>query len=128
MVGKGPLAKDVASFADIFEVSRLHGVDTAVIEDGYVGKNPRVALALAMVRGSLAALAQQAGLRPVLVAPATWQTAMLSQGGWRPTTHKEIIPLVKLRVRSLHKLDLAEDEAVAVLLAEWGDAQRINAG
>lgn len=111
-------------FRHVFHIARHRaGIDTAVIEDGYVGRNPKVSMQLSMVRGTLSALAQQAGLRPVLVAPATWQTAMLSMGRWRPKRHREIVEMVQMRVRRLHGLELTEDEAVAVLLAEWGDAQ-----
>ncbi len=126
-VGRGPTGRDLLANEHMLEHLRLaehYGIDTAVIEDGYVGPNPRTALALSTVRGSLAAMAQQAGLRVRMVAPARWQVDMLSQGGWTPRRHGEIVRQARFRAESLlGPGDWTEDECVAVMLAEWGDAQ-----
>lgn len=118
---------DSAGIYAVLARAAADGCDTAVIEDGYVGPNSKTALALAVVRGQLSALAVQAGLEVRMVAPATWQAACLTQGRYRPQTHEEIVRQVALRMRG-HYLNVDEDQGVAVCIAEWGDAQREQMG
>lgn len=126
-VGRGPMGRDLLANEDFLEALRLaeyQGVHTAVIEDGYVGPNPKTALALSAVRGQIAALAAQAGLKVEMVPPATWQAAMLCQGVWRPRRHDEIVRQARLRAGSiLGPGNWTEDECVAACLAEWGELQ-----
>lgn len=114
---------DTANLFAALSRAKADGCDTCVIEDGFVGKNPKTALALAVVRGQLSALAVQAGLQVRMVHPATWQAACLTQGRYRPQTHAEIVKQVALRMRG-HYLSVTEDEGVAVCIAEWGDGQQ----
>lgn len=114
----------IQEFADVFRRASERGIDMAIIEDGFVGKNPQVSMKLCEVRGRLMGISAPTGLGFHLVAPATWQAAMLTQGKWKPIHHKEIIQQTMWRVRNFNGIDTTEDKAVAIVLAEWGNSQR----
>jgi Holliday junction resolvasome RuvABC endonuclease subunit len=110
----------IAEFRDVFRAAVDSGVTACVIEDGFVGKNPRVALRLAEARGELRAYADRYDLPLTLVHPKTWQAACLSQGGWTPRTTPEIEAQAIFRARAITGIEYEADEAVAVCLAEYG--------
>lgn len=113
--------EDLKEILEVFSTASDRGVTHCVIEDGFIGVNPMVAQRLAQVRGVLECGAQASRIPVQLVYPATWQAACLSQGTWHPKKHAEIIRQSILRARSLTGRDLPEDQAVAVVLADWGD-------
>ena len=109
--------------------------DTLVIESGYVGENPKVALDLERGRGHIEACGELAGLDVRFAAWTEW-VEMLAVSGRAPKTHEEMAPLAKLVASEIIGepiTDLAkrcsskavkvnvEDAAVAVCLADWGD-------
>lgn len=118
----GVTPMDVRGCVDVITDAASAGVTTVIIEGGYLGVNPKVALKLEHVRAWLAAHAEVAGLKVVTVAPKTWQVACLTQGNWTPSTHREIVRQAKFRAKAVTGMDLSEDRAVAVCLAEWGEA------
>ena len=112
---------ELSRFADVFQTAVEHGVTGCVIEGGFVGPNAKTSLGLQYVRGQLLAYAEMAGIEVHVVHPKTWQAACLSQGGWMPQTHKEIAAQAIFRARDICGLDLNEDMAVAVCLADYGE-------
>jgi len=121
--------KEPNNWYEDFVVVKHNGVERVVIEGGFVGVNSKVALGLERVRGNLEIVARQAGFTWVRdVAPATWQTAMLSQGHWTPKVHAEIAKQAALRARcELGKqadfCKLTEDMTCAICIAAWGEQQ-----
>ena len=108
--------------AKILTISRDMGATSVCLEDGFIGRNPQVGMRLAQIRGSIQTVATMAGLECRLVAPSRWQSDCLSSGGVRPHRHAEIAVAAILRANSVTGQDLTEDMAVAVCLAEWGNA------
>jgi len=114
-----------ADWYELFLSAKRMGVARIVIEDGFIGVNVKTGRALDQIRGGLAAVAKLAKLPVSMVAPATWQTAMLSQGDWTPKRTPEIEAQAKLRARLETGRDVSNvDEAAAVCIAAWGDGQR----
>jgi len=108
--------------ADIFAEFRSHGAERVCLEDGYVGRNLQVALRLGHNRGMIHGIALTQGLECYLVAPSRWQSDCLSSGGVRPHKHAQIALAAILRAKHVTGMDLGEDMACAVCLAEWGNA------
>ena len=104
------------------EAKEYHGATRVCLEDGFIGVNPKVGMRLAEIRGVIKTVATMQGLECRLVAPATWQAACLSLGGVRPQRHREIALAAILRAKHVTGMDLGEDMACAVCLAEWGQA------
>ncbi len=71
------------SFPDTYSASLTSPLALLVLEDGYIGKNPRTGLVLAYERGGVAALAQLAGAAVAKYQPAEWrrQVGVQVRGG-----------------------------------------------
>lgn len=104
------------------QLAKAAGSDLAIIEGGYIGPNPRVGLMLERERGKLIAICEALGLRYNVVNPQTWITDCLSVKGDGRLNHKAVVERAILRAKAISGQDLCEDEAVAVCLAEWGNA------
>jgi len=116
-------------------------VDLCVIEDGFVGVNKRVALALAVARGEIKGHAESLGYTVYMLAPMTWQTACLSHNDDKKPINmvpkKQRMKRTMLYVRSLKielpilrtvgtvRVPVTEDEMCAACMCAWAWKQRV---
>lgn len=104
-----------------------HDVRTVALEDGYIGVNPLVSRKLDQVRGRIQAICERHHMRVVMVNPATWQAALLTQGNYRPKKRAELAKLTMLRASNLlPDCKLTDDQASAVCIAEYVQLTEIN--
>ena len=102
-------------------VASSHGIEIAVIEDCFLGPNPKSYKMLAVEQGRLRMAAELAGLRVHIVHPSTWMAESLSSGGRAPKKHADIVRVAIMRAKDITTRDLSEDEAMAVCIADWGE-------
>ena len=121
-----PRAKAHWSFHESLSAKLMDAIEKGAtrvcLEDGFIGVNPKVGMRLAEIRGVIKTVATMQGLECRLVAPSRWQSDCLTWAGVRPHKHAEIAATAILRAKHTTGMDLGEDMACAVCLAEWGDA------
>ena len=91
-----------------------------VIEDGYVGPNPRTGLIVGMARGLVIALACQAGAPWKLIPPKSVKLTVCGRGD---ATKEQIQQMVAAICKPGHKLGPDEADAIATALAGWAMAK-----
>ena len=94
-----------------------------VIEGGHLGKNPRVALKLAEMRGGITAIASTLGYAVAQVPWRVW-VPTVAVNGYVPQTSNEAIQQAQWHAKNVHGLPaITDDEAVAVALCVYGESQ-----
>lgn len=112
-IGKTDPDLDVASVAGF-----AAGADLVVIENVYCGANVKTAIDLAVLRGRLVQCLDGARIKWTLCAPSTWRKATIAPP--HKATRKQLKALAVAYVLNRYGVDVRDDVADAVCLAEWG--------
>jgi hypothetical protein len=113
--------------AGVLEAAQAFGVETVVIEDQFIGtfvkaggrrrpRNPKGIKTLLKRRHLWEIPAEQAGLEVVVVNPSTWQAHFHIKRGDKAA-------IVKLAGFYVQHRGVEQDEADAILMAMWWEAQ-----
>lgn len=90
--------------------------DLVLVEDGFLGRDPRAFQRLAWQVGAVRALAELGGCRVLRVGPPTWQAAMLGGKSDREAGKAKSLDIARRRVSTGVPDDNAAD---AALMALW---------
>ena len=93
----------------------------AIIEDSYLGVNPKTRASIDKKIGYIWALCEQLGYKVEIVPAMTWKSAMLSVNGTLPKKSKEQKEMSILAAKGLGVDTTSNDIADAVCLAEFGN-------
>lgn len=90
--------------------------DVVMVEDSFLGKDPRAFQRLSWMVGAISVLAELGGHHVVRVSPPTWQSAMLGPSQGRAEGKARSLAIAQRRVDPRIRSDHAAD---AALLALW---------
>lgn len=99
-----------ATLVEVHALMGAYDLDLVAIEDQYMNRNYKVAKALSVSAGKVAGLAEVAGVRVAFANVASWKSKAGAQGG----RHVEV-------VRERYGLEASDDEASAILIAEYAE-------
>jgi crossover junction endodeoxyribonuclease RuvC len=102
-----------AAGASLREVLRRHRVDAAAVEDVFVKKDPRAALAVGQGRGAVLAVLGEAGIDVTSYAPGTIKRAVCGNG----SAQKSQVARMAARILGLEAPPLSSDVSDALAVA-----------
>lgn len=114
--------KDKDDLKDDLEWASVHHDNiVAIIEDSFLGVNPKTRASIDKKIGYIWALCEQLGYKVEIVNPMTWKHAMLPVNGYLPKGRKEQKALSILSAKGLGVDTTDHNIADAVCLAEYGN-------
>lgn len=102
------------------------GCRTAILEDGYLGRNAKTAKVLDQLRGRIQEMCEVQGFEVHLVAPMTWKSDMLKVNGELPkkSVDQKAASIFSATVMGADLAkgngSISDDKADAVNMSEWG--------